>query len=241
MSEKVAIVTGGSRGIGRATCVRLAADGFRVVVNYNASAAAAEDVVAEIEAAGGVAVAIQADVSQSAEVDRLVRETLAQFGRIDVLFNNAGVATKSGTLDLDEATWDRIIDTNLKSAFLCSKAVIPAMRAVGGGRIINNSSVAGQHGGNIGPHYAASKAGMLGLTRFMARELGPDLITVNAVAPAGVVTEIFDDIGMKPGRGPLDRGGHVDDVAAAISYLASDGAGYVTGQTISINGGAFMA
>lgn len=240
MTQKVAIVTGGGRGIGRAVSLRLAEDGFRVAVVYYRDVVAADEVVAQIISAGGEGFAQQADVSQSADVQRMVGATLARYGRIDVLVNNAGIATKTGTVELDEATWDRVIDVNLKSSFLCSQAVIPTMREQGGGNIIFMSSVAGQTGGNIAPHYAASKAGMLGLMRFMARELGPDRITVNAIAPAGIPTDIFTDIGMKPGRGPIDRAGHVDDIAAAVSYLVSDGAGYVTGQTLSINGGSYM-
>ena len=241
MQTRVAIINGGGRGLGRAISVRLARDGYAVAVNYNARAAEAEDTVQQIVAAGGVAQAIQADVSLAADVRRLVDSVLAQWGRVDVLVNNAGIATRAGMMDLDEATWDLVMDVNLKSAFLCSQAVIPTMRAQGGGRIIHVSSLAGQAASGIGPHYAASKAGMLGLMRFMARELGPDRITVNAVAPAGIPTEIFDTLGMKPGRGPLDRSGTPEDVAAAVSYLASDDAGYVTGDTISLNGGAYMA
>ena len=241
MVTKVAIVTGGGRGLGRAISLRLAEDGFQVAVNYRARAREAEDVARQIAAAGGLAVALQADVSQKADVERMVAQALEQLGRIDVLVNNAGIATRAGMMELDEATWDRVMDVNLKSAFLCSQAVIPTMRALGSGRIIHISSIAGQAASRIGPHYAASKAGMLGLMRFMARELGPDHITVNAVAPAGIYTEIFDDIGMKPSNGLLDRAGQPEDVAAAVSYLASDAAGYVTGHTISVNGGSFMS
>lgn len=241
MTTKVAIITGGSRGIGRAVSLRLAAEGYRVVVNYYADSAAADEVIQLIHAAGGEGYAEKGDVSDSGYVAQMVAQALETYGRIDVLINNAGIATRSTTLDLDEATWDRVIDVNLKSSFLCSKAVIPVMRSQGGGRIIFMSSVAGQSGGAIAPHYAASKAGMLGLMRFMARELGPDRITVNAIAPAGIPTDIFRDIGMQPGRGPLDRIGHVDDIATAVSFLVSDGAGYMTGQTLSINGGAFIA
>lgn len=241
MVHKVALVTGGGRGLGRAISLRLAEDGFQVAVNYRARVAEAEDVVAQIIAAGGSAVAVQADVAEAADVRQMVEGVLGVWGRIDVLVNNAGIATRAGTVDLDEATWDRVLDVNLKSAFLCSQAVIPTMRALGGGRIIHVSSLAGQAASAIGPHYAASKAGMLGLMRFMALELGPDGITVNAVAPAGIYTEIFDDIGMKPGIGLLGRSGQPEDVSAAVSYLASEQAGYVTGQTLSINGGKFMS
>lgn len=241
LGEKVAIVTGGARGIGKAITLRLAADGFRVAIVYNRSADEARKTAVDVEAKNGDALVFKADVSQPAQVKALRSYVLEAYGRIDLLVNNAGVATKSATVDLSEDVWDRVLDVNLKAAFLCSQAVIPPMQAQGAGRIINIASIAGQTGGAIGAHYAASKAGMIGLTRFMARELGPDKITVNAVAPSGVPTDLLRQLDLEPStQRPIRRLGTPEDIAAAVSFLASDEAGFITGQVLGVNGGSFI-
>jgi NAD(P)-dependent dehydrogenase (short-subunit alcohol dehydrogenase family) len=171
----------------------------------------------------------------------MVTKVYNDFGSIDVLVNNAGIATKSTTIDLIESEWDQVIDVNLKGTFLCSQAVIPYMQRQGFGRIINLTSIAGQTGGAIGAYYAASKAGIIGLTRFMARELGPSGITVNAIAPSGIPTDLLSNLGMEPNdQRPVRRVGTPQDIAATVRYLASESAGYVTGQVISVNGGIYF-
>lgn len=239
-SSRVAIVTGGGRGIGRGISLGLAADGLQIAIVYSQHPGEAASVAQAIQAQGGQAAAYQADVAVKAQVAAMVARVLADWGRIDVLVNNAGVASKATTAELDENAWDQVMDVNLKGVFLCSQAVIPAMQRAGGGRIIHMTSIAGQTGGGIGPHYAASKAGVIGLTRFMATELGPHGITVNAISPSGVPTELLSNLGMQPNdRRPVRRVGTPEDIAAAVSYLASAAAGYVTGQVLSVNGGSY--
>ncbi len=241
MTQRVAIVTGGGRGIGRGISQALAEMGLAVALIYHQQADAAQATVQALAEAGLKAHAYACDVSDAAQVQQLFALVLADAGRIDVLVNNAGVATRAGTADLAEADWDHILNVNLKGAWLCSRAVIPAMQRQRGGRIINITSIAGQTGGMIGPHYAASKAGLMGLTRFMARELGPHGITVNAVSPSGVPSELLGQLGLAPtAERPMRRVGQPHDVAAAVCYLASEAAGYVTGQELAVNGGSFI-
>jgi 3-oxoacyl-[acyl-carrier protein] reductase len=241
LTERVAIVTGGGRGIGRGISQALAEMGMAVNVVYHRHPEAAQRTVQDLATAGHTARAYACDVSDSAQVGRLVAQVLAESERIDVLVNNAGMATRAGTVDLAEADWDQVLSVNLKGAWLCARAVIPVMQRQRWGRIINITSIAGQTGGQIGPHYAASKAGLVGLTRFMARELGPNNITVNAVSPSGIPSELLDRLGLAPSAArPVGRVGTPQDIAAAVCYLAAEEAGYVTGQELAVNGGSFI-
>lgn len=244
LEGKAALVTGGSRGLGRGIALALARAGADVVVNYLTAEYEAAEAVAVIEALGRRARAIRADVSLRDDVGRMMDETAAHFGRIDILVNNAGIASSSSTRELSEAAWDRVLAVNLKGTFLCAQAVTPGMIARRYGRIVNVSSIAGQTGGAIGPHYAASKAGILGLTRFMARDLAPHGITVNAIAPAGIPTDLLSAVGRVSAAlsdRPVGRPGTREDVAAAVVFLVSETSSYMTGQTLSINGGSWMA
>lgn len=239
--DRVALVTGGGRGIGRGISLGLGRAGMNVAVIFHQNEKEAGRVVAELQAHGRKAIAYQADVARREEAVQMVADVYRDFGRIDVLVNNAGIASKSSSVDLTEDEWDRVLDINLKGTFLCSQAIIPPMQQAGVGRIINLTSIAGQTGGGIGPHYAASKAGVIGLTRFMATELGPLGITVNAVSPSGVPTELLLSLGAQPSaQRPMRRVGTPDDIAAAVVYLASESAGYVTGQVLSVNGGSYF-
>lgn len=240
-SKRVALVTGGNRGIGKSISRRLAADGLTLALSYYSDALAAEHTVAELREEGFVVKKYQVDIADRAAVEELIRQVITDWGRIDVLVNNAGIASQSTTVDLQEEEWNRVMNVNLTGTFFCSQAVIPVMRQQKSGRIINLSSIAGQTGGRIGPHYAASKAGIIGLTRFMARELGPLGITVNAIAPSGIATDLLFELALSPSEDrPVQRHGTPEDVAAAVSYLASDDASYITGQLIAINGGSFI-
>lgn len=245
LEDKVAVVTGASRGIGRAIAERLAAEGAKVVVNHRASADAAEEVVAAIEAAGGEAVVLQADVSDFEQSRDLIQETIKHFGRIDVLVNNAGTTRDTLLMMMKENDWDLVIDTNLKSVFNCCKAVARSMVRQRSGRIINITSVAGLAGNPGQTNYAASKAGVVGFTKSLAKELGSRSITVNAVAPGFVPTALTNDLPDDLRQAaiehtPLGRFGQPEEIAAAVAFLASDEAGYITGQVLSVDGGLAM-
>lgn len=241
MQHRLAIVTGGNRGIGRGICLGLAQDSYSIAVVYYHQTTEAENTLRDLQSLGCNARIYQANVAVREEVIQVVSKVIKDFGSIHVLVNNAGAASKSSTTSLTEAEWDYVVDVNLKGTFLCSQAVIPYMQQQKYGRIINISSIAGQTGGGIGPHYAASKAGIIGLTRFMARELGPFGITVNSISPSGIPTELLSKIGMKPSdQRPVCRVGTPEDIAAAVSYLASESASYITGQVLSVNGGSFI-
>jgi 3-oxoacyl-[acyl-carrier protein] reductase len=239
LQGKVALVTGSSRGIGRAIAIALAGAGADVIVNFRERGAEAQAVEKHIRSLQRRCVTIQADVSAASEVNRLMERSETQLGPVDILVNNAGVARTKPIEQLTEEDWDEIIDTNLKSCFLVTQAALPGMRARQWGRIINLSSVAAQTGGVIGPHYAASKAGMLGLTHFYAQRLAKEGITVNAIAPALIKTEmITSNPNARADLIPVGRFGSDDEVSDIAVMLAQNA--YITGQTINVNGGWFM-
>ena len=246
LSNKIAIVTGASRGIGRAIALDLAAHGAGVVVNYNSSAGEAEDLVQQIEQDGGRALALQADVAQFADAQQLVKAARDHFGQIDILVNNAGTTRDTLLLMMKEDDWDVVLNTNLKSLFNCCKAVLrPMLRQKSGGRIINISSIVGLAGQGGQTNYAASKAGIVGFTKSLAKEMGPRQITVNAVAPGYFPTALTaglpDDLMTRAlDLIPLGRLGHVEEVAHLVTFLASDRAAYITGEVIKVDGGLAM-
>ncbi|MBR0758212.1 3-oxoacyl-ACP reductase FabG [Bradyrhizobium jicamae] len=230
-----ALVTGGSRGIGAAIAKMLAEAGAAVAINYRERAGDAEALVKTITAAGGRATAIAADVSQTSEVARLVERANAALGPVDILVNNAGIAIVKGVDDLSEEDFDRTITVNLKSVFLCTQAVLPTMRTKKWGRIVNISSGAARGAGSIGPHYNASKAGIEGLTRGYAARLVKEGITVNAVAPSLIETDMMKGQTDLVSRIPIGRFGTSEEVAQAIMLLVNNP--YMTGQTIAMSGG----
>ena len=240
LNGKTALVTGSSRGIGRAVAIALAEAGSAVVVNYLRRAAEAQAVEKEIAELGRPCASVQADVSMASDVERLVRTAEERVGPIDILVNNAGIARVQPVEEITEGDWDELIAVNLKSCFLVTQAVLPGMRARRWGRIVNLSSVAAQVGGVVGPHYAASKAGMLGLTHFYAQRFAKEGITVNSIAPALVETEmVTSNLNARPERIPIGRFGAVAEVADVAVMLAT--IGYITGQTINVNGGWYMS
>lgn len=246
--DKVALVTGASSGIGRATAKEFAKAGARVVVHYNVSKEDAQAVVDAIGKEGGEAIALQADVSRKEEVNALVKKTLDRFGTIDILINNAGALIKRETLeDMEEALWDEVMDVNLKSIFLVSQAVIPVMKEKKYGKIINLTSIAARVGGGVGAgHYSASKGGILTLSKNMAKELAPYGINVNAISP-GIIDTRFHERFTSPEifnkfleSVVLKRAGSAEEVAWPILFLCSEYAAYIIGETIEINGGQLM-
>lgn len=246
LDGKVAIVTGAGRGIGRAITEELAANGARVVVNYNSSEAAAQELVSNIEAKGGSAIAFQADVSDFGAAQALIKAALETYGQIDILVNNAGTTRDTLLLLMKEEEWDVVIDTNLKSVFNCCKAAArPMIRRKQGGRIINISSIVGQVGQGGQTNYAASKAGIIGFTKSLAKELGSRQITVNAIAPGFFPTALTDVLSEEMvGKAleliPLGRLGELSEVAHLVVFLASDKAAYITGEVIRVDGGLAM-
>ena len=245
MVVRVVLVTGASRGIGAATALRLARDGFQVVVNFASNEDAARRTVQAIEGAGGTAIAVRADVSDAAEVQRLVAETASRFGRLDILVNNAGVYERASLDDTTTEDWDRRVATNLSSCFYAAKASVPEMRKVGGGRIINLTSQLAYRGTTHGADYVAAKAGIVGLTKALALELAKDRILVNAVAPGSIETDILagdtpEDRARRVRTIPLGRVGLPEEIAAAVAFLASPDAAYITGQILHVNGGSAL-
>jgi 3-oxoacyl-[acyl-carrier protein] reductase len=244
LKEQVAVITGASRGIGKAAALALATQGAKVVVNYARSSEAAEAIAQEINATGGEAVAIQADVSQSAEVDSLIKQTLDKFGRIDVLVNNAGITKDTLLLRMKPEQWQAVIDLNLTGVFLCTKAVSKNMLKQRSGRIINIASVAGQMGNPGQANYSAAKAGVIGFTKTVAKELANRGVTVNAVAPGFIETDMTHDLQSEEIIKfiPLGRYGKPEEVAGTIRFLAADpAAAYITGQVFNVDGGMVMA
>jgi len=240
LKNRIALVTGGSRGIGAAVAIALAKTGADVAVNYRERADAANAVCSEITGMGHKAIAVQADVSVAADVRRMVAEVKAYLGGIDILVNNAAIAHPHKLEEITEAEWDRVLTVNLKSVFLVTQAVVDGMRQRKCGRIINLSSVAAQTGGAVGAHYAASKAGIIGLTHSCAASLIRDGITVNAIAPALIETDmVISNPNANPNLIPMGHFGSVDDVASVAVMLATND--YMTGQTISVNGGWYKS
>lgn len=245
LENKVAIVTGGSRGIGRGIALKLAAEGAKVVINYRVNSAAAEEVVGLVEKQGGEAISVQADVSYTAEAQRLIKTAVSTYGRLDILVNNAGTTRDMLIMLMKEEDWDLVINTNLKSAFNCCKAAARIMMKQRYGRIVNITSVSGLAGQAGQTNYSASKAGLVGFTKSLAKEIGPRNITVNAVAPGFVYTDLTADLpqDMKDlalQMTPLGRFGTPEDMANAVAFLASDEAGFITGHVLSVDGGLVM-
>ncbi len=245
LENRVAVVTGASRGIGRAVAFELAAQGAAVVINYNSSAKSAEEVVAKIEAEGGKAAAFQADVSNFEQAQNLIKFAIDTFGNLDILVNNAGITRDGLIMMMKEDDWDAVINTNLKSTFNCAKAAVRHMMRKRYGRIINIASVAGQMGNPGQTNYSASKAGQIGFTKALAREVASRKVTVNAVAPGFVDTEILDALPKETLEAalklvPLGRMGTPEEIAHAVAFLADERAAYITGQALGIDGGMAM-
>ncbi len=245
LEGRVALVTGGSRGIGRAIAETLAQAGATVVINYRNNSAAADETIAAIGAAGGTASALPADVSQAADIDRLFKDIVSTYGRLDILVNNAGITRDTLLLRMKEDDIDAVLDTNLRGVILCAKAALRPMMKTGGGRIINITSVVGLSGNAGQVNYAAAKAGVVGVTKSIAREMASRQITVNAVAPGYIATEMTDALGEQTKEAvlsaiPLGRLGTPQDVAGMVCFLASDAAAYITGQTFVVDGGMVM-
>jgi 3-oxoacyl-[acyl-carrier protein] reductase len=245
LTNKVALVTGASRGIGRAVALKLAEHGARIVINYNRSGAEAEKVADQIRSQGGQCLTVQGDVTVAADVERVFQAAQQEFDRIDILVNNAGINRDTLILRMSEKDWDEVLSTDLRGAFLCTKAALRFMMRRRWGRIINISSLAGLLGNAGQANYSAAKAGLIGLTKAVAREMGSRGITVNALAPGFIETDMTKDLpqSLKEEairRIVLGRPGKPEDVAGAVVFLASDEASYITGQVLAVDGGLGM-
>ena len=245
LNGKVAVVTGASRGIGRQIAISMAKEGAVVIVNYNGSAAKAEDVVKEITEAGGQAEAVQCNVSDYSAAEVFLKDIISRYKRIDILVNNAGITADKLLLRMTEADFDNVLATNLKGAFFCTKAACRFMMHQRYGRIVSVSSVVGLHGNAGQANYAASKAGLIGLTKSAAKEYAARNITANVVAPGFIATDMTAVLS-EPARAaaqaaiPAGKIGHAEDVAAAVAFLAGEQAGYITGQVLCVDGGMGM-
>jgi 3-oxoacyl-[acyl-carrier protein] reductase len=245
LENKVALVTGASRGIGKAIALDLAKNGASVAVNYAGNEAKANEVVDEIKANGGNAIAIKADVSNGDDVQAMIKEVLNEFGQLDILVNNAGITRDNLLMRMKDSEWDDVIDTNLKGVFLCTKAVTRQMMKQRNGRIINITSVVGVSGNAGQANYVAAKAGVIGLTKTTAKELASRNITVNAVAPGFITTDMTDELNEDIKADllkqiPLATLGEPSDIANVVTFLASEKSKYITGQTLHVNGGMVM-
>lgn len=245
LKDQIALVTGGSRGIGRAIALELGRRGATVVINYQSSADAANAVLEEIKASGGDGMTMQADVSDAEQVDVLFKAVVQAYGKVDILVNNAGTTRDNVIMLLKPEDFDAVIDTNLRSAWLCSRAASRLMMKKRSGRIINITSVVGIAGNGGQTNYSASKAGMIGLTKSLAKEIASRGITVNAVAPGFIETDMTaklseDILKQAIAAIPLGRSGQPEDVAKAVVFLASDAASYITGQVLVVDGGMVM-
>lgn len=244
LNGQVAVITGASRGIGRAIALKLSAAGAAVVVTAT-TLEGAKRTADEITALGGKALAVKVDVSVSAEVEGLIKEAVATFGRLDILVNNAGITKDGLLLRMKDADWDAVVDVNLKGAFICTREAAKVMSKARYGRIVNVSSVVGEMGNPGQTNYCASKAGMIGLTKSVAKELARRNVTVNAVAPGFIETDMTLELSEKAKESlqeqiPMGRLGSGDDVAGAVLFLVSEGAAYITGHVLSVNGGMYM-
>ena len=245
LTRRVALVTGGSRGIGRATCFALASEGAAVAVHYNSSTKSALEIVEEIEKSGGRAIALQADLAVPRAADDLVAETTRSLSPVDILVNNAGEMTDVSVSEMTDEIWERSLSINLTAAFRCARACIPSMKERRWGRIINVSSQAAFTGSANHAHYATAKSGLLGFTYSLAKELGTSGITVNALLPGRILTDMITErmAGRREewlGQIPLRRFGRPEEVAHAIAFLASERASYITGANMNVSGGMLM-